>query len=163
MSTSDSAPQPPVPPSSPSPAPTGTPQLSTGQMILLGSAVVLLIGSFLPWYHVSFMGVSGNASGWHQVGTFAWLLVIIGLVVEAARVFGMLPLDAAKGALASAGINALAALFVLIFIIVRISDGHVGFGFYVGIVGLIGLVYGLVGLVKSGDVMNTAKSLQNNG
>jgi hypothetical protein len=141
-------------------------------MILLGALVVLLVSSFLPWYHVGIPsysiggqkigGGSINANGWHQIGSFAWILVIIALVVEAARSFGALPLDAAKAALASAGIGALAALFVLIYVIVRLSDGGLGFGFWIGVVGLIGLVYGLFDLVKSGDVLNTAKSLQGN-
>ncbi len=168
MSNPDPAPQSPVPSSSPAAA---AAKLGTGQLILLGSLAVLLISSFLPWYHVSIPsynlggqsigGGSINESGWHQIGSFAWILVILAAIVEAARSFGMLPLDAAKGALASAGISALAALFVLIFVIVRLSDGALGFGFYIGLVALIAFIYGLFDLVKSGDVLNTAKSLQN--
>jgi len=131
-------------------------------MILLGSAVVLLINSFLPWYHASFMGVSVSEGGWHQMGTIAWILVIALLVVEGARVMGALPLDAARGALASAGVGALAVLFGVIFVIQRLSDGYLGFGFYIGIVGLIALAYGLFDLVKSGKVMDTVKEMQGN-
>jgi len=55
--------------------------------------------------------LSRSQNGWHQMGTPAWLLVIALLVVEGARVAGALPLDAAKGALASAAAGALAVLF----------------------------------------------------
>jgi len=131
-------------------------------MILLGAAVVLLIDSFLPWYHASFMGVSVSEGGWHQMGTIAWILVIALLAVEGARVMGALPLDEAKGALASAGVGALAVLFGVIYVIQRLSDGYLGFGFWIGIIGLIALAYGVFELVRSGNVMDTVKSMQNN-
>jgi len=161
MSNSDSAPEPAVPPSSPSPA--SVAQLSTGQKILFGAALVLLIDSFLPWYHASFMGVSVSENGWHQLGTLTWILIIVLLALEGARVAGALPLDAARGALASAGVGALAILFGVIYVIQRLSDGYLGFGFWIGIIGLIALAYAVFDLVKSGDVINTAKNMQTKG
>lgn len=160
MSNSDSAPQAPPPSSPGGGASDALARMSIGQKVLLGSAVVLLIDSFLPWYHVSFMSVSSSQNGWHQMGTLAWLLVVVLLAVEGARVAGALPLDAAKGALASAAAGALAVLFGLIFVIQRLSDGFLGFGVWIGIVGLIALAYGVLELVRSGNVMDTVKSMQ---
>ena len=162
MSNSDPAPQAPVPPPSSGGASDALARMNTGQKVLLGAAVVLLIDSFLPWYHISFMSVSRSQNGWHQMGTLAWLLVIVLLVVEGARVAGALPLDAAKGALASAAAGALAVLFGLIFVIQRLTDGYLGFGVWIGIVGLIALAYGVFDLVRSGNVMDTVKSMQGN-
>lgn len=159
MSNSESAPPPP-PPMQPGPGPVSLNSLSMGQKILLGAAVILLIDSFLPWYHASFMGYSVSQNGWHQLGTLAWILVIALLVVEGARIAGALPLDAARGALVSAGVGALAVLFGVIFVIQRLSDGYLGFGFWVGIICLIALAYGLVELVRSGNVMATVKGMQ---
>jgi hypothetical protein len=139
--------------------------LSTGRKVLLGAAIVLLIDSFLPWYHasVSFAGyhASASASGWHQLGVIAWLFVIVLLVVEGARIAGALPLDEARSELASLAAAALVLLFGIIFVIQRISDGHLGFGWYVGVVGLIALAYGAYDGYKSGNAAATIKSMQN--
>lgn len=138
--------------------------LSTGRKILLGAAIVLLIDSFLPWYHasVTFLGhtVSVSASGWHQLGTVAWLFVIVLLVVEAARLAGALPLDAARSELVSLAAAALALLFGVIYVIQRLSDGSLGFGFYIGVIGLIALAYGAYECYRSGDAATTIKTMQ---
>ena len=166
MSNSDSAPQPPVPPSSPKPT-AGASQLSQGQMILLGGAALILIAIFFPWFHASssitgFGKLSVNVNGWHHLGTLTWILALLVVVAEGAKIAGVLPLDAAKGALLSAGLGCLVILFGVINLIQWLSDGHLGFGFYIGLVGLIVFAYGVFDLVKSGDVINTAKSMQGN-
>ena len=167
MSNSDSAAPPPVPPSSPTPASGGAPQLSTGQMVLLGGAALILIAIFFPWFHASssitgFGKLSVNVNGWHHLGTLTWILALLVVLAEGAKIAGVLPLDAAKGALLSAGLGVLVILFGVINIIQWLSDGHMGFGFYIGLIGLIVFAYGVFDLVKSGDVVNTAKSMQGN-
>jgi hypothetical protein len=134
--------------------------LSTPRRILLVAALVLLVASFLPWYHVSIFGVSANASGWHEVGTVAWLLTIVLLVVEACRLFGVLPLDSARAELLSLAVAAATLLFGLIYVIQRLSDGHLGFGFFVGVVGLVALALGAFGMYRDGDAATTLRNLQ---
>lgn len=135
--------------------------LSTPRKIALAAAVVLLIDSFLPWYHIS-IGVIGsvNASGWHGVGVVAWLLTIVLLALEGSRIAGMLPLDDARAELATLAAAAGVVLFGLIYVIVRLSDGYLGFGFYIGLVALVVLAVGAFGMFRSGDAMGTLKNLQ---
>jgi hypothetical protein len=149
---------------------TNKPDLSSITMprkVLLVAALVLLVDSFLPWYHVSVSAlgvhVSANASGWHEVGTVVWLLTIVLLVVEACRIFGVLPLDEARGELLSLAVAAITLVFGVIYVIQRLSDGHLGFGFYIGVVALVALAYGAYGMYRAGDAMSTLKNLQSSG
>jgi hypothetical protein len=149
---------------------TNKPDLSSLTMprkILVVAALVLLVDSFLPWYHVSVSAlgvhVSANASGWHEVGTVVWLLTIVLLVAEATRIFGVLPLDDARAELLSLAIAALTLLFGLIYVIQRLSDGHLGYGFYIGIVAMVALGYAAFGMYREGDAMTTLKNLQSPG
>jgi hypothetical protein len=138
--------------------------LTTPRRILLVAALVLLVDSFLPWYHVSIdalgVHVSSSASGWHEVGTVVWLLTIVLLVVEACRLFAVLPLDEARAELVTLGLTAATLLFGLIYVIQRLSDGHLGFGFYIGVIALVALGYGAFAMYRSGDAMTTLKNLQ---
>lgn len=138
--------------------------LTLGRKITLVAAVVLLIDSFLPWYHasISIAGYHSSASqsGWHQIGVVAWLLVIVLLAIEGARLAGALPLEEAQANLASIAASALVLLFGVIYVIVRLSDGYLGFGFYIGIVGLVALAYGAFETYRSSDAAGTIKSMQ---
>ena len=149
---------------------TNKPDLSSITMprkILIVAALVLLVDSFLPWYHVSVSAlgvhVSANASGWHEVGTVVWLLTIVLLVVEACRIFAVLPLDEPRAELLSLAVAAITLIFGLIYVIQRLGDGHLGFGFYIGVVALVALAYGAYGMYRSGDAMTTLKNLQSSG
>lgn len=136
--------------------------LSTPRKLVLGAAALLLIDSFLPWYHISLGALGGgvSASGWHGVGTIAWLLAIVLIAVEGGRIFDVLPLGEARAELASLAAAAGVLLFGVIYVIVRLSDGYLGFGFWIGVVGLIVLGVGAYGAFRSGDALATAKGLK---
>lgn len=134
--------------------------VSMPRKLVLGAAIVLFINSFLPWYHVSFRGLGGvSANGWHGVGVLAWLLVIVLLALEGSRIAGVLPLDEGRAELASLAAAAGAALFGLIYVIVRLTDGYLGFGFYIGLVGLLVLAYGAYALYRTGAAASAMKDL----
>jgi uncharacterized membrane protein HdeD (DUF308 family) len=130
------------------------------RLLVPGAALLLLISSFLPWYHVAVFGVSVNQSGWHQIGVVAWIFAILLLAYEGARLAGVVPLDPARADLATVALAALTLLFGVIFLIVRFSDGYIGWGLWVGVVGMIALAAGAVLVFRSGDAMGAARSLQ---
>lgn len=134
--------------------------LSGARKLILGAAVVLLVDSFLAWYHVSIGTASANASGWHDIGPVAWVLTIALLVVEGCRIAGVLPLDDARAELLSLALAAAVLLFGLIYVIQRLSDGYLGYGFWIGLVAFIVLGVGAYGVFRSGDAMTTLKSMQ---
>ncbi|MDT0200488.1 hypothetical protein [Nocardioides sp. AE5] len=135
--------------------------LSLPRKLLLGAAAVLFINSFLPWYSVD-LGPFGSATanGWHEIGPVVWLLVIALLVLEGTRIAGVLPLDEGKSDLATLAVTAGALLFGLIFVIQRLTDGHFGFGFFVGVIGLVVLGVGGFLLYQAGGAMQALKSMQ---
>lgn len=151
--------------SDPSPASKPDPKaavasLGRSRQILLASAVVLLVASFLPWYSFDFGIVSTSASGWHGVGVIAWLFLLVLLVLEVTRIFGVLPLDDTRANLASLGAAAVTLIFGLIFVIIRLSDGHLGFGFFLGLIALVGLGVGGFLQFKESDAQKALKDLQ---
>ncbi|MGX6447522.1 hypothetical protein ACVU7I_05560 [Patulibacter sp. S7RM1-6] len=111
--------------------------LPTSRKLLLGAALLLLVDSFLPWYHVSVGPFSASASGWHQLGTVAWVLLILLLVWEGARVAGVVPVPERRADLYSAAAAGLVVLFGAIFVIQRLADGSLGVGFFLGLVLLV--------------------------
>lgn len=110
--------------------------LPTERKLLLGGGLALLITTFLPWYSVSIGGFSASANGWHQLGTVAWIILLAVLVWEGARVAGVAPVDEARANLITAvgGLGVL--LFGVIFAIQRLTDGSLGFGFFLGVIAL---------------------------
>jgi hypothetical protein len=111
--------------------------LSTPRKVFLAAAVLLLIDSFLPWYHASVGPFSASLSGWHQLGTFAWVLLIALLVWEGARLAGVARVSRGKADLYSS-LGALAVVAVgAIFCVQRLTDGALGIGFWLGVVLLI--------------------------
>jgi len=62
-------------------------KMPLGEKIIVPAAVVLLIDSFLPWYHVSVSlgvlgSVSANRSGWQSPGAiWSILAMLLGLVM----------------------------------------------------------------------------------
>ncbi|HEX7740279.1 MAG TPA: hypothetical protein VF426_11600 [Marmoricola sp.] len=181
--------QPPAAPAAPSTPSTSAPaastagvKLSTGQIVLLASAAVIFICSFFSWIHASVSGTGGlggagdSANGWHHMGGLVAILAVVLLVVAGAQIAKVLPLGDAMNNLVVAGLAALTLLLGIINVIVWLTDSHLGttktfgvsvsvslsFGFYIGVLALIALAYAVFDMVKSGDVLNTAKGLQNN-
>lgn len=123
--------------------------LSTHRKIFLGAAALLLLNSFLPWYHASFGPVSVSLSGWHQLGTVAWLLLIVLLAWEGARLAGASGIAGGRADLFSA-VGALAVVVVgAIFAVQRLTDGDLGFGFFLGVILLAALGYTAYGAFQA--------------
>lgn len=134
---------------------------SAARKIILGAAVVLLINSFLPWISIDFGPFgSATANGWHGIGVIAWLFVIAVLVLEGTRLAGVLPLSESRADLASLASSVVAILFGLIFVIIRLVDGFLGFGFFIGLVALIVLGFGAFSLYRTSTAMAELKNLQ---
>lgn len=111
--------------------------------------MLLLIDSFLPWYSVSIGPFSETLTGWHQLGTVAWLLLIVLLAFEGARLAGVVQMSDARANLFSA-VGALGVVAVgVIFVIQRLSDGSLGFGFFLGVVLLAVLGYTAYGAYQA--------------
>lgn len=108
--------------------------LPTPRKLALGAAALLIVNSFLPWYHVSIGGFSASQSGWHQFGAIAWIVVIGYVVWEAARIAKFAPTEERQADLISTGVGGAGLLLGVIFLIQRISDGSLGFAFFLGLV-----------------------------
>jgi hypothetical protein len=129
-------------------------KMPLGEKIILPASVILLIDSFLPWYHVNICaGLSDlcgsiNRSGWQSPGAIWSILatligVIMGVLVVLTR-FTTVKMPALPQGVTMArlylGLGAAAALFVLIKLIDESS--HLGFGFFIGIICVAALVAG---------------------
>ena len=57
-------------------------ELSTGEKLVVGGGIVLLIASFLPWYDIDILGVSFSRSGWQSPGAiWSVFATLIGVVM----------------------------------------------------------------------------------
>lgn len=108
--------------------------LSAPRKLLLASSILLLINSFLPWYSISVLGQSFTENGWNQIGTLVWILLIATLAWEAVRIAGLAPLQGPRADLASAAVAGLTLVLGVIYLIVRLTDGSLGVGFWLGLV-----------------------------
>jgi hypothetical protein len=144
--------------------------VGTNDLAIMISGVVMFIVSFLPWYGVSFHGVAGisggsaSVSGWHFVG--AWFPVLLVIAVAgfvAARVFGNVALPSiANGAVGwgfvTAAVSLIAAIIILLRWLTYPSAGVTGFsagakfGTYLGlIVAIVQTVFGYLNIVHAGE------------
>ncbi len=111
-------------------------KLSRNQQLALGGGVLALISLFVPWYGVSGLGITINASAF-DAGLFAWggLLLTIGaaaiLVLKALEIS-----DVKVGNLAAEQFALILGAIGLVFILLRwITDNDfTKFGLYLGIV-----------------------------
>lgn len=115
--------------------------LSAPRKLLLGSGVLLLINSFLPWYHVSIMGFSSSASGWNQLGTLVWIVLIATLIWEGVRLAGVAPIHGARADLVTVAAAGLTLVLGVIYVLIRLFDGSLGIGFWLGV--LLFIVFGV--------------------
>ena len=111
-------------------------KLSRNQQLAFGGGVLALISLFVPWYGVSGLGITINASAF-DAGLFAWggLLLTIGaaaiLVLKALEIS-----DVKVGNLAAEQFALILGAIGLVFILLRwITDNDfTKFGLYLGIV-----------------------------
>jgi hypothetical protein len=140
--------------------------VGNNDLVIMGSGVLMIIVSFLPWYGASFAGFSSTVSGWNA-GFGAWfsiLLVIAVAAVTAARVFGGRSMPAVgNGAVGwgfiTAAVSALAFIIMLLRWVTFPSGSHgvsAGgrFGIYIGLViAIVQTVYGYLNTVQAGEKM----------
>lgn len=120
-------------------------KMPLGEKIIVPAAVVLLIDSFLPWYHASVdVGILGsvsvNRSGWQSPGAIWSILALFAAIAMAVVIvlqrFTTVKMPALPQGLTwarvQAGLAGLAILCVLIKLINHSSD--LGFGFFIGII-----------------------------
>ncbi len=124
-------------------------KMPLGEKIILIASPLLLIDSFLPWYHVSF-GVLGSVSrsGWQSPGAIWSILamlcgLVMGGIVIASRFTSMKMPELPAGvtwARVHLGLAVAAAIFILLKIVDESS--HMSFGFFLGIILVAALVAG---------------------
>jgi hypothetical protein len=138
--------------------------LSQGRKLALGGAVLLFIAGFLPWWHWSagngLIHVSASASGWHDLGPVVFILAILAVLWEGARLAGVAPLQDKQADLATAGLAGAAAVFALIFFLIRLLGDFTGWGVWVGLVALVAAGYGAFLLFTSSGGMEAVRDLQ---
>lgn len=126
-------------------------ELSTGEKLIAGAGVALLIASFLPWYRVSVsfgeFSASASANGWQDPGAlFSILAVLIGVALAAAVLapkFGNVQLPALGSitwpqAFFGGGVAAL----VLVIIKFLNESSSVSYGFFIGFIAAVALAAG---------------------
>ncbi len=134
--------------------------LSTPRKLLLAAGALLLIVSFLPWYRVSAFGVSASASGWHQIGTIVWIVLIATLIWEGVRVAGAAPVPEQRGNLITAALGGLVVVLGVIFLITRLSDGHLAIGFWLGLILLAVFAYATFQVFQAGGGQDAVREVQ---
>jgi hypothetical protein len=121
-----------------------TRRLTNGDRITGIGTVLLLISLFLPWYGVSFLGISAQADGLDGHG-YLYVVLLVSLAILAYLVLragweelpARLPLAHERRLLAAAGLNA--ALVLLAFLV---KPGGTGwrFGAFVGLLAALAAV-----------------------
>ncbi|HVW19341.1 MAG TPA: hypothetical protein VHB30_13930 [Solirubrobacteraceae bacterium] len=138
--------------------------LSQGRKLALGGALLLFIAGFLPWWHASgHVGdftVSVTRSGWHDLGPVVFILAILTIGWEIVRVIGVSPLHDKQADLTTAALGGAAAVFALIFFLIRLFGDFTGWGVWVGLVALIAVGYGAFLLFTSSGGIDAVKDLQ---
>ncbi len=97
--------------------------INTPGWCLIGGVVVTIVASFLPWYSISFLGLTASANGWNS---YWWLPTVLAVGAAVAYLLG------ARLALLIAGaLSFVVTLIILIDILVRgtsavqLDDGSV--------------------------------------
>lgn len=124
--------------------------LPAHRKLLVGAGALLFVDSFLPWYHLDFGPASLNLSGWHEIGSLAWTLLLLVLLWEGVRLTGAAPLQGRRADLAT-GIGTLGAVALgAIYVLERLGDGSVGVGLLIGVVLLGVLAVAAVRVFRAG-------------
>jgi len=126
-------------------------ELSTGEKLIAGGGILLLIASFLPWYKVSVsfgdFSASASANGWEAPGAlFSILAVIIGIVLAGAVLgpkFGNMQLPA-LGSITwgQAFVGGGGAALLLLVIKFLNESSSISYGFFVGFIAAAALAAG---------------------
>jgi hypothetical protein len=136
-------------------------KMTTGQKIILGGGVLLIINLFLPWYRVSVMGFSASINAFDTfLAWFGSFCAIAGAVIIALKMFGNVkiaagPLKAEHLALALAALG-----FVLILLRLITETSSVFIGIFIGLIATAGMTYGgFLAMKDEGMALQDFKSL----
>jgi hypothetical protein len=118
-------------------------KVTTLDWVIIGAGGLAFIDSFLPWYTLSFGGVSASANAWHS---YSWLCVLLlmasGGLVLAVNMGQRVNLPAPVP-LITLGLTGLAAVLILIRWLTFMGDKGGGFiAYHQG--GGVGLFIGLI-------------------
>lgn len=126
-------------------------EMSTGEKLIAGGGIVLLIASFLPWYKVSGSvfgaSLSYTRSGWESPGAlFSILAVLIGLVMAGAVLgpkFGNMQLpDLGSATWPQAYMGSGVAALALVIIKFLNESSSLSYGFFLGFLAALALAAG---------------------
>ena len=126
-------------------------QLTTGEKLIAGGGIAMLIASFLPWYKVSVsfgeFSASASANGWEDPGAiFSILAVLIGVVMLAAVLapkFGNMQLpDLGSVTWGQAHFGLGVAALALVVIKFLNESSSISYGFFIGFIAAIALAAG---------------------
>jgi hypothetical protein len=114
--------------------------LSTGEKLIVGGGILMLIASFLPWYRVSFADIlTISRNGWESPGAIWSILATIIAVALAATIVAVkfgnvtLPdLGSITWGQLYLGAGALVGLLILLKLINESSS--ISYGFFLGII-----------------------------
>ncbi|MFA4927045.1 MAG: hypothetical protein WC558_00905 [Patulibacter sp.] len=143
-----------------SPASSELASLSAPRKLLLASGLLLLINSFLPWYHISIFGTSVSENGWNQLGTLVWIVLIATLIWEGVRIARVAPVEGQRADLITTGLAGLTLVLGVIYVIIRLSDGSLGFGFWLGVLLFIVFGYAVVQLFQASGGQAAVREVQ---
>jgi multidrug transporter EmrE-like cation transporter len=124
--------------------------VTTGGAVVIGTGVVFLIDSFLPWHRtcIKFLGNSacGSHNGWQTPFSLLATLLVLALVAEVVAVQVLEQKLPAVGTLTwpqiRLGVAGVALALVLLQLIVGDSGLGRSYGLFLGIVLAAGLLYG---------------------
>ena len=111
-------------------------KLSRNQQLALGGGVLALISLFVPWYGISGLGISINASAF-DAGFFAWGGLLLTIAAATILILKALDIrDVEVGNLAAEQFALILGAVGLVFILLRwITDSDfTKFGLYLGII-----------------------------
>ena len=99
-------------------------KLTMPEKIISGSAIVLFIASFLPWFKISFLGSDITGNGW-DVG-FLWggIPTILGLVMLAHIVLTKLASNVTVPDLPWPRIHLIAGIVAAAIVVLKLLIGH---------------------------------------
>lgn len=109
-------------------------KLSGPRKVLLGGAALYLCVATFPWYRIEGRGFVIEFSGWHELGVLVGILAIDVVAWELLRLSGYAPVDGARGDRFSALGGLVLGLVGAVFVLVRLSEGSLAYGWVLGAV-----------------------------
>ncbi|MSW51374.1 MAG: hypothetical protein F2817_10875, partial [Actinobacteria bacterium] len=118
---------------------------------LLGAAVLYLLVAMLPWYRIEGRGFVVEFSGLHELGVLVGILAAYVAIWEIVRLTGVLPLDEDRGDRYSAVGGLTFGATGAVFVLQRLSEGSLAYGWLIGAVLITGVTAASVLLFSVAD------------